>query len=806
MKKETTTSSSGSWARGVTLALLVVMAVALGAGGGWLLALGGSAYYVLAAIALAAVALAYWRRSALSLWLYAVWLIATLGWSLWEAGTDFWALAPRVDIWFLFGLWLLLPWASRSLVGRSAAPKALMGAAMVATLGVLGYALLHDPQEVNGTIARSQPAAAQPVAGVAPQDWPAYGRTEAGVRYSPLAQINERNVKDLKVAWTYHTEDFKTANDSGETTNEVTPIKVGDKVFICTTHQFLDALDASTGKRLWRFDPRLKADRTFQHLTCRGVAYHDAGNSERFAKSASRQSGSAPSAVCPRKVILPVNDGRLIAVNADNGQPCSDFGRGGEIDLQANMPYPYPGGYNPTSPPVVTASTIVIGGSVTDNLSSREPSGVIRGYDVNTGALRWVFDTGAQDPNQMPGEKGVFAHNSPNAWAPLAYDAGSDTVYVPTGVGTPDIWGGDRTELKERYANAVLALDDSTGRLIWHFQTTHHDLWDMDVPSQPSLLDLRLPSGQTVPAIYVLTKTGNVFVLNRTTGAPILPVEERAVPQTVQRGPQTRGERYSPTQPFSPLNLAPAERLDGAKMWGATMFDQLACRIIFHRLNYEGIYTPPSENGTLVFPGNLGVFEWGGMSVNPDRQVALMNPLALPFVSRLIPEKADRPRTERGAGTENGVQPMYGVPYGVEINPFLSPLGLPCKQPAWGFVTGVDLQSHEVVWKKRIGTIRDSLPALFQLPPMKIGVPGLGGVISTAGNVMFVAATQDNYLRAYDVSNGDLLWEARLPAGGQATPMTYEADGRQYVLIMAGGHGSFGTKMGDSLMAYALPR
>lgn len=804
--KEETTTSSGSWTRGITLALLIVMAVALGTAGGWLLALGGSAYYVLAAIVLAAVALAYWRGSSLSLWLYAVWLIVTLGWSLWEAGTDFWALAPRVDIWFLFGLWLLLPWASRSLVGRSAAPKALMGAAMVATLGVLGYALLHDPQEVNGTIARSQPAAVQPVAGVAPQDWPAYGRTEAGVRYSPLAQINERNVKDLKVAWTYHTEDFKTANDSGETTNEVTPIKVGDKVFLCTAHQFLDALDASTGKRLWRFDPHLKADRTFQHMTCRGVSYHDAGNPERFAKSASRPSGSAPSSVCPRKVILPVNDGRLIAVNADTGQACSDFGRGGEIDLQANMPYPYPGGYNPTSPPVVTASTIVIGGSVTDNLSNREPSGVIRGYDVNTGALRWVFDTGAQDPNQMPGEKGLFAHNSPNAWAPLAYDAGSDTVYVPTGVGTPDIWGGDRSELKERYANAVLALDASTGRLIWHFQTTHHDLWDMDVPSQPSLLDLRLPSGQTVPAIYVLTKTGNVFVLNRTTGAPILPVHERAVPQTVQRGPQTRGERYSPTQPFSPLNLAPAERLDGAKMWGATMFDQLACRIIFHRLNYEGIYTPPSENGTLVFPGNLGVFEWGGMSVNPDRQVALMNPLALPFVSRLIPEKADRPHTERGAGTENGIQPMYGVPYGVEIKPFLSPLGLPCKQPAWGFVTGVDLQTHEVVWKKRIGTIRDSLPALFQLPPLKIGVPGLGGVISTAGNVMFVAATQDNYLRAYNVSNGDLLWEARLPAGGQATPMTYEADGRQYVLIMAGGHGSFGTKMGDSLMAYALPR
>ncbi len=800
------TSSSGPWARWATLAVLVLMAVALGAGGAWLAALGGSWYYVLSAIVLAAVAVAYRRGAALGLWLYAVWMIATLGWSLWEAGPDFWALAPRVDVWFLLGLWLILPWASRS-VARSGPPRALIGAAMVATLGLLGYAFLNDPQEVNGTIARSQPPAAQAVAGVAPEDWPAYGRTEAGVRYSPLAQINESNVKDLQVAWTYHTGDFKTANDSGETTNQVTPIKVGDKVFICTTHQFLDALDAATGKRLWRFDPRLKSDRTFQHLTCRGVAYHDAGNAERFARSASLHApGSAPSSVCPRKVILPVNDGRLIAVNADTGQACTDFGRGGEIDLQANMPYPYPGGYNPTSPPVVTASTIVIGGSVTDNLSNREPSGVIRGYDVNTGALRWVFDTGAQDPNQMPGEKGVFVHNSPNAWAPLAYDAGSDTVYVPTGVGTPDIWGGDRSALKERYANSVLALDASTGKLIWNFQTTHHDLWDMDVPSQPSLADLRLPSGQTVPAIYVLTKTGNVFVLDRRTGAAILPVQERPVPQTVQRGPQTRGEHYAPTQPFSPLNLAPADRLDGAKMWGASMFDQLACRIIFHRLNYEGIYTPPSENGTLVFPGNLGVFEWGGMSVNPDRQIALMNPLALPFVSRLIPENPDRPRTERGAGTENGVQPMYGAPYGVEIQPFLSPLGLPCKQPAWGFVAGVDLQSHQVVWKKRIGTIRDSLPALFQLPPMKIGVPGLGGVMSTAGNVMFVGATQDNYLRAYDVGNGELLWQARLPAGGQATPMTYEAGGRQYVLIMAGGHGSFGTKMGDSLMAYALPR
>lgn len=772
-------------------------------GGVWLAALGGSWYYALLGIGLLASAACLWRGREPGLWLYALALAATLAWGVWEVGADFWALAPRYGLLFLFGLWLLLPPATRGFAAPRPA-KFAMGAAMAGMLAVLGYGIFNDPQEINGTLARAQPAQAQPVPGVADEDWPSYGRTEGGVRYSPLAQINDGNVKNLQVAWTYRTGDFRTENDSAETTNEVTPIKVGDKLFLCTPHQYLDALDPATGKRLWRYDPQLKADKTFQHLTCRGVSYHDAGNTERFPASLAKAGGAASSA-CPRKVLLPTNDGRLVAVNADNGQKCGDFGDNGEIDLQKSMPHAYPGGYNPTSPPVVTATTIVIGGSVTDNFSNKEPSGVIRGYDVRTGELKWVFDTGAEDPNAMPGEHTKFVHNSPNAWAPLAYDAQADVVYVPTGVGTPDIWGGDRDPLKERYANAILALDATTGRLIWHFQTTHHDLWDMDVPAQPSLMDVKLANGQTVPAIYVLTKTGNVFVLDRRTGQPIVPVTEKAVPQSVARGPQTRDEHYSPTQPFSALNLAPQAKLTDKDMWGATMLDQLMCRVIFKRLNYDGIYTPPSENGTLVFPGNLGVFEWGGMSVNRDRQVALMNPIGLPFVSKLVPEDANRPIKEKGAGTESGVQPMYGTPYGVELNPFLSPLGLPCKAPAWGYVAGVDLQSNEVVWKKRIGTIRDSLPHLFQLPPLKIGVPGLGGPISTAGNLMFVAATQDNYLRAFDVTDGELLWEGRLPAGGQATPMTYAVDGKQYVVVMAGGHGSFGTKMGDYLVAYALP-
>ena len=788
-----------------TLGLAVLLLIALYSllGGIWLMVLGGSWYYAALGVALLANAWLLRRNRTTGLWLYALVLATTLAWGIWEVGADFWALAPRYDVLFLLGLWLLLPPATRGFAGPQFA-KAAIAVAMTGMLVVLGYGIYDDPQEINGAFSRVQPTQAQPVAGVADDDWPAYGRTEGGVRYSPLAQIDDGNVKDLRVAWTYRTGDFRTENDSAETTNQVTPIKIGDKLFLCTPHQFLDALDAATGQRLWRYDPQLKADKTFQHLTCRGVAYHDADNAERFPASRAKADGSA-SAVCPRKVLLPTNDGRLIAVNADNGQTCGDFGHDGEIDLQKSMPHAYPGGYNPTSPPVVTASTIVIGGSVTDNFSNQEPSGVIRGYDVRTGALKWVFDTGAENPNAMPGEHGQFVHNSPNAWAPLAYDAQTDVVYIPTGVGTPDIWGGDRDPLKERYANSMLALDASTGRLIWHFQTTRHDLWDMDVPAQPSLMDVSMDNGQIVPAIYVLTKTGNIFVLDRRNGRPIVPVTEKTVPQSVARGPQTRGEHYAPTQPFSALNLAPRNELTDKDMWGATMLDQLMCRVMFKRLNYDGIYTPPSENGTLVFPGNLGVFEWGGMSVNRDRQVALTNPIGLPFVSKLIPEDPDRAKGEKGSGSESGVQPMFGTPYGVELNPFLSPLGLPCKAPAWGYVAGVDLQSNKVVWKKRIGTIRDSLPHLFPLPPLKIGVPGLGGPISTAGNVMFVAATQDNYLRAFDVSNGDLLWAARLPAGGQATPMTYAVNGKQYVVIMAGGHGSFGTKMGDYLMAYALP-
>ena len=322
----------------------------------------------------------------------------------------------------------------------------------------------------------------------------------------------------------------------------------------------------------------------------------------------------------------------------------------------------------------------------------------------------------------------------------------------------------------------------------------------MDIPSQPSLVDLKTSHG-IVPALLAPAKTGNIFVLDRRDGTLIVPAPERPVP----RGPAP-GDHLSPTQPFSALSFRPERILTGADMWGATMFDQLACRIMFHRLRYEGTFTPPSLQGTLVFPGNLGMFEWGGIAVDPTRQIAIANPMAVPFVSTLIPRGPDNPPAPNGAhppGSEIGVQPMYGTPYGVKLEPFLSPIGLPCKMPSWGFMAGVDLQTMKIVWQHRNGTIADETP----LPlPFKLGVPMLGGPLVTAGGVAFLTSTMDYFIRAYDVTTGAVLWSSRLPAGGQSTPMTYEQDGRQFVVTADGGHGSFGTRIGDAVVAYALPR
>jgi len=784
---------AGIWAR-ISTVLCLLLGLVTAIAGGWLAILGGSPYYVILGIALVVDAVLLWRGQRFAYPLYALILVATMIWALCEVGFNFWPLAPRGDILVPFGLWLLAPWVTRSFpTERRPLPMPLV-IAVVASIIVVGIALAATNDDLAGRL----PTA---VVGALPQtdadpvpegEWHAYGRTGAGDHFSPLGQITPDNVKNLKVAWIFRTGDSKGPNDSLETTDEVTPLKIGDSVYLCSPHQKVFALDAATGKQKWMFDPRVVDDPTFQHLTCRGVSYH-------ATPAGAKNSEGAPAPLeCQQSLFLPTNDGRMFALDAATGKPCAGFGRNGVIDLKDGMTVKHKGFYEGTSPPVVTKSMVIMAGAVIDNYSTNEPSGVVRGFDVYTGKLIWAWDAGALDENALASATHHYTANSPNSWSISAVDEKLGLIYLPMGGPAPDIWGGNRTPQMERYGSALVALDVATGKRVWSYQTVHHDLWDMDLPSQPSLLDLRTPHG-IIPAIYAPTKSGNIFVLNRRTGKLIVGAPERPVPQGA-----APGDRLSPTQPFSDLTFQPKQRLTDANMWGATMFDQLACRIMFKQLRYDGPFTPPSTQGTLVFPGDVGMFEWGGISVNPTRQIAIANPIVFPFVSKLLPRGPGNPAAPNGAhppGSENGVQPMYGVPFGVELHPFLSPFGFPCMAPPWGYMSGIDLNTNKIVWKHKVGTTRDSVVPL----PFKLGMPMLGGTMSTGGGVAFLTATMDDYIRAFDVTTGKMLWRARLPAGGQSTPMSYAQNGKQYVVTAAGGHGSFGTKLGDYVIAYSLP-
>jgi len=627
----------------------------------------------------------------------------------------------------------------------------------------------------------ASPGEARPVA-----EWPSYGGDPGGARYSTLDDIRADNLSQLEIAWTYRTGDVADGKGKFEETSafELTPLMVDGTLFACTPFNRVLALDPETGAKRWDFDPGIDLTANYANqFVCRGVATWldpDRGDGE----------------ACKRRIFTATNDARLFALDAATGERCADFGDAGEVDLNPGVGEQlWRGEYQVTSPPAVAGDLVVVGSAVGDNQRVDAPSGVVRGFDARTGALRWAWDL--SPPGGGPGETSEAGYmlGTPNVWAPISVDEARGLVFVPTGNPSPDYWGGRRGQI-DHYGSSVVALRAESGEVVWSFQTVHHDLWDYDVSSQPALTTLRR-GGESVPAVVQATKMGLLFTLHRETGEPLFEVEERPVPQG-----GAPGEILSPTQPF-PVKPPPLVRhsLSPEDAWGITPFDRGGCREKLEALRYDGIYTPPTLQGSLMYPGNAGGANWGSVAVDPERQILIARVSDFPFAVTLLPgESFERERREN-PGVE--ISPQRGTPYAMRREPVLSWLGVPCNSPPWGSLVAVDLAAGEIRWQVAHGTIRDLAP----LPlPIKLGTPGIGGPLVTASGLVFIGAALDDYLRAFDVETGEELWKGRLPAGGQATPMTYRVrpGGKQYVVIAAGGHGRAGTRLGDYIVAFAL--
>jgi quinoprotein glucose dehydrogenase len=609
-------------------------------------------------------------------------------------------------------------------------------------------------------------------------EWPNYGNDPGGMRYSPLTQINRDNVSKLKVAWVYHTGDVSDGKKYPRRSEfESTPIFIDGTLYLSTAFNRVVALDPASGKERWTFDPKINlGSRYSEGLMNRGV-------------STWLDTGRKPDAECRRRIFLATIDARLIALDAASGKPCRDFGDAGQLDLTRGIVNIIRAGeYEETSPPAIIDDLVVVGSAIADNDRVDSPSGLVRAFDGRTGELRWKWES-------LPAT--LAPTGAGNVWSMISVDAERNLVFVPTGAPSPDYHGAKRPG-DDKWANSVVALRGKDGRFVWGFQLVHHDLWDYDTASQPLLATLHR-NGSDVPVVIQGNKTGNLFVLDRETGVPVFKVEERAVPQS-----DADEERTSRTQPF-PVAPPPLVRqqLSADDAWGTNDAERNACRERLQRLRSNGIFTPPSVQGTAAIPGNLGGMNWSSGAFDPQRQLFVTNVNNLAMEVHLIPRDQYLPQEQAAeAGKFRGdVSPQHGTPYGMSRQAIVSPMGLPCLPPPWGELVAVDLSKGTIRWHVPLGT---AVKLEGKTIPVG-GTPNLGGPIVTAGGLVFIGSSMDDSFRAFDVDTGRVLWSVPLPAGGQATPMTFEENGGQYVVISAGGHGKLGTTLGDSVIGFTLP-
>jgi quinoprotein glucose dehydrogenase len=661
--------------------------------------------------------------------------------------------------------------------------KALGGAVFFAVASALAASIAPTGAE---------PAAAQATATAAGAGWPHYGGDAGGRRFSSAAQITPQNVSQLIRAWTYRTGDMERmpAHILRQAKWEATPVLHGDSLYLCSPFNVVIALDPGTGRERWRHDPNIAAEGVdpSNRFTCRGVTvWTDAA--------------VAPDATCAARVFTAATDSRLIALDARTGRRCEDFGAGGEVSVTPSMPEIWPGEVHITSAPVVANGVVIVGSAIGDNQRVAAPSGVVRAFDARTGAPRWSFDPiprEARDVRASTWGDGWREAGHANVWAPMSVDEARGLVFMPTSSASPDFFGGLRPG-GNAHANSVVAIEAASGAVRWAYQIVHHDVWDYDLPAQPTLVTLNLENGRRDVVIQA-TKQGLVFVLDRDTGEPVFPVEERAVPQG-----GAPGEALSPTQPF-PTHvpaLVPS-RLRPEDAFGLTPFDRDACRRAIEAARSEGLYTPPSEQGTILFPFTGGGVNWGGVAFDPENQILYANTSRIAHRVTLFPAAEFESFRERFEG-RGDVGPQTGAPFGMVREPLLGSLvPLPCNPPPWGRLAAIDLRNGEILWESTLGTIEEYTGGFLALP---WGSPSLGGPVVTRGGVVFIGAAMDRYLRAFDARSGRELWQGRLPATAQATPMTYEWNGEQYVVVFAGGYPDAGVVApSDTLVAFRLPR